>query len=173
MDPFLGEIRLFSGTYAPNNWALCNGQLMAISQNTALFSLLGTSYGGNGTSTFGLPNLQASVPLGMGQGPNLSQRVLGQVGGTVAVGLVPGNIPSHTHLPSSTAPGTAATPIGGYWAANTTRTNFYAPASPNATVAMAQGLVAPTGGTLQHENRQPFLVLNYIIALAGVFPPRP
>jgi microcystin-dependent protein len=97
MDPFLGEIRLFAGNFAPRSWALCNGQILPIAQNTALFSLLGTQYGGNGTTTFGLPNLQASIPLDQGQGPGLTDRVMGETAGEPAVTLTTATIPAHTH----------------------------------------------------------------------------
>lgn len=172
MDPFLGEIRLFAGTFAPKDWALCNGQLIAIQQNTALFALLGTYYGGNGTTNFALPNLQGSIPLGAGQGPGLTPRTLGEVGGDDVVVVSENELASHTHLPS-TGPSAVATPIGSYWAPSTTRQFFYAPPASSNVVQMAPNLVGTAGGGQAHENRQPFLVVNYIISLAGIFPQRP
>jgi microcystin-dependent protein len=154
-DPFLGEIRLFAGNFAPRGWAFCLGQLLSISQNTALFSLLGTVYGGDGRSTFALPDLQDSVPIGAGQGPGLSTRFLGEQGGSASVTLQLQQLPMHG-LPASTDAATTNRPVDAVPA----RGGRYGPATSSA------------GSPLPHENRPPYLGLTYIIALQGVFPPR-
>lgn len=168
MDPFLGEIRPAAFNFAPQNWALCQGQILAISQNTALFSLLGTTYGGNGTSTFALPNLQGNVAIGEGQGPGLPTYVLGETGGESAVTLLISNLPSHNHLvgDNNTA-STDPSPVTHY------------PAKPlksiygtSSTGTMDPSAVIPDGGGIPHNNMQPYLSINYIIALSGVFPQR-
>lgn len=170
-NPFVGEIRIFAGNFAPNGWALCNGQLLPISQNTALFSLLGTYYGGDGRSTFALPNFQGSVPLHQGQGPGLSERFVGESGGQANVTLLSSQMPAHAHtLNSASSPGTG-TP------GPTVALSAVAGGAPvyriptNATTMAAQS-VGVAGGSAPHNNLQPFLVLNFIIALQGVFPPR-
>jgi microcystin-dependent protein len=159
--PFIAEMRIMSFNFAPKGWALCNGQLLPINQNQALFSLLGTTYGGNGQTTFGLPNLQSRNPVGMGGG-----FTLGQQGGEEAHTLNVGELPSHAHTPTATT--TAATlssPAGAVWA-NASQTNF----SPTADTTMNPASVSPTGGNQPHENMSPFLVLNVCIALQGIFP---
>jgi microcystin-dependent protein len=168
-QPFIGEIRMFGGNFAPKNWAMCNGQILAISQNTALFSLLGTIYGGNGTSNFALPNLQSRSPMHQGQGPGLSDRVIGEEGGTENVTLLGANLPSHTHgVMAVGSAGTQTTPVGNSWASSTTRP--YSNQAPNA--AMAPGTLGPTGGNQPHDNLQPYLVVTFIICLNGIFPSR-
>jgi microcystin-dependent protein len=166
-DPFVAEIRIVAFTFAPTGWAFCNGQLMPISQNTALFSLLGTTYGGNGQSTFALPDLRGRSPMHPGQGQGLSSRSLGQSGGQADVTLAPSQIPAHNHGPLYVhdSPGTSGTPSSGKSLAQSSK-NIYGPATN--LVAMGD-----TAGGESHENRQPFLGLNFIIALQGVFPPRP
>jgi microcystin-dependent protein len=173
MDPFVAEIRIFAGNFAPLGWALCNGQIMPIAQNTALFSLLGTTYGGNGTSTFALPNLQGSAPNGEGQGPGLSYRFLGESGGAPTVTLMGTQIPAHTHTPNAvTGGGNATSPAAAAWASQAGHTPPPAYAS-TANVPMNPGAVGPTGGGQPHNNMAPYLALNFIIALQGVYPPRP
>jgi len=170
-DPFVAEIRLFPGNFAPHGWALCNGQLLPISQNTALFSLLGTQYGGDGKSTFALPNLQGRVAVGAGQGPGLSNWDVGQSGGEATHALNTSEIPSHTH-----AVKTAAAPDGGA----PSNTRLLARSSDNASLyhaptnakPMAAASVSPMGNSWAHNNRPPVLALNFIIALQGIFPPR-
>ena len=166
-DPFVAEIKIFAGNFAPTGHAFCNGQLLPISQNVALFSLLGTTYGGDGKSTFALPNLQARAPLHPGQGPGLSQRELGETGGVAAVALQLSEIPAHNHGPLNVhdAPGTSGTPGAAKNLAKAP-SNIYGPATN--LVAMGD----PIGGGTAHENRQPYLALTFIIALQGVFPPR-
>ena len=168
-DPFIGEIRLFAGNFAPRNWAFCSGQILSIAQNTALFSLLGTTYGGNGQTTFALPDLRGRVPMGRGQGPGLSPRDLGEVAGAENVTLTSNQIPAHRHaLRASTTAASVTTPGGALL--GTTSVNSYDTAS--ASVAMAPGAIGITGGSQPHNNMAPTQTLNYIIALFGVFPSR-
>ncbi|HZU29425.1 MAG TPA: tail fiber protein [Bryobacteraceae bacterium] len=171
-DPFVAEIRVFPFNFAPKGWALCDGQILPLSQNTALFSLLGTTYGGDGKSNFALPNLQGSIPIGFGQGPGLSLYDLGQNGGTDNVTLLTSEIPVHTHGleadtfigPDSGAPANAVL-------SSSNATNIYSNGtSPLAT--LAPQALAPAGGNLPHNNMMPYLTLNFCIALQGIFPPR-
>lgn len=172
-DQFVAEIRMFGFQFAPTGWAQCNGQIMPIQQNTALFSLLGTAYGGNGQSTFALPNLQESVPLGTGQGPGLSLYDLGQAGGSATVTLLESEIPSHTHaVTAATTPlGTVAMPSSAVGYSRPASGNAYGAAGAQTTMS-PQALTA-AGGGLPHNNLQPYLVVNYCIALQGIFPQRP
>lgn len=171
-EPFLGEIRMFAGTFAPNGWAFCNGQIMPIQQNTALFSLLGTNYGGNGTSNFGLPNLQGCVPIHWGQGPGLSDRVIGESGGAATVTLISAEMGAHSHAPAAVSgAGNLLPPTNAYWATSSTRDKQFANVAPN--VTMLPNILDPVGGNLPHNNQFPILVVNYIISLAGLFPQRP
>lgn len=171
MDPFLGEIRLFAGNFAPTGWALCEGQLMTIRANTALFSLLGTAYGGDGRSTFALPDLRDRVPLHHGQGPGLTERELGETGGSAAVTLLISELPPHTHparaLPD---PAESAAPSGKSLARGVNATAYAPSATPGTT--LHPGAVGMAGGSAPHNNLPPSLALNFIIALQGVFPPR-
>jgi microcystin-dependent protein len=177
-DSFLGSIQLFGFNFAPTGWALCNGQTLAIQQYTALFSLLGTTYGGNGTTNFVLPNLQGEVAIGMGQGAGLSDYVIGETGGEAGVTLTAGQMPAHTHpLHATTATGTATTPAGNLSGSVLHQVGrviekgtIYTTAAPN--TALTPASVAPAGGGKPHNNLQPYLTLNYCIALAGIFPPR-
>jgi microcystin-dependent protein len=162
--PYLGQLLLASFNYAPKGYAMCNGQLMAINQNQALFSLLGTTYGGNGIQNFGLPNLQGRTPLGAGSGI-----VLGQSGGQDAHTLVAAEVPSHVHaLQATTTAATASTPGGNLLANTSGAATLYAVAS--ALAPMNAATIANAGGSQPHENRQPFLAMNWCIALAGIFP---
>jgi len=171
-SPFLAEIRIFAGNFAPSGWALCNGQILAISQNTALFSLLGTNFGGNGTSTFGLPNLQGSAPLAAGNGPGLTPRVVGEVGGEANVTLLSTEMPSHNHIASCAAgAGTEIPPAGAVWAEAAATRGIKAYAS-SANTTMAPQAIGLVGGNLPHNNLPPYLVLTFIIALQGIFPAR-
>ena len=164
-EPFLGEIRAFGFNFAPRGWAMCNGQLLPIAQNTALFSLLGTTYGGNGQTTFALPDLRGRVPVHMGQGHGLSNRIQGEQSGEENHTLIITEMPAHAHAqPASNAeqdtnrPGNAVPAKGGVYAGST-----------DGTVMDAS---TPTGGSQPHNNMQPYLVLNYCIALQGIFPSR-
>ncbi len=170
MDPFVAEIRLFPFNFAPKGWAMCNGQIMAIAQNTALFSLLGTNYGGDGKSTFGLPNLQNAGAIHAGQGPGLSSYTQGQTGGSETVTLLTAELPAHLHQARcSSTDGNDYGPSGDFWAPDVTGNPQY---GKNATTTMAGDAVGPTGGSQPHNNMQPYLALNYCIALQGVFPAR-
>jgi len=173
-DPFVAEIRMFAGNFAPTGWALCNGQLLPISQNTALFSLLGTTYGGNGQTTFALPNLQGSVPVGFGQGPGLSLRDLGEIGGEPTVTLLSTEMPVHSHTAQASTSGGTDSPANATWGESKlgkTPLNVYAASGAN-NVAMSPQALAVAGGGLPHNNMPPYLCLTFIIALQGIYPPR-
>jgi microcystin-dependent protein len=172
-NPFVAEIRIFAGNFAPTGWALCNGQLMPISQNTALFSLLGTTYGGDGKSTFALPNLQGSAPLQAGQGPGLSLRDLGEIGGEQNVTLLQTEMPAHNHTAQAAPSGNLPDPTSNTWgAAQKGFGNLYIASDPNTNVQMNPFATSISGGNLPHNNMPPYLGLTFIIALQGVFPPR-
>jgi len=170
MDPFVAEIRIFPFNFAPKGWAFCDGQILPISQNTALFSLLGTTYGGDGKSNFALPDMQGNAPMHPGQGPGLSLHDLGEIGGSDTVTLLQSEIPSHSHgLIASAADGTNTKPAAqlfaqgvgvSIWGTNPPNTQFNSSA------------LAPAGGDQSHNNRQPYLTLSFCIALQGVYPPR-
>jgi microcystin-dependent protein len=174
MDPFVAEIRIFPFDFAPKGWAFCDGQILPLSQNTALFSLLGTTYGGDGKSNFALPDLQGNAPMHPGQGPGLSLHDLGETGGSDTVSLLEAEIPSHSHtMVSLPAPGNRTAPAGNALARVSGTTGPYLAASPApALVAMSDSAVAPAGGDQPHNNLQPYLTLNFCIALQGVYPPR-
>ena len=167
-DPFVAEIRLFAGNFAPKGWAFCDGQLLPINQNTALFSLLGTTYGGNGQTNFALPNFRDRIPMHPGQGPGLTARYLGEVGGATTHTLTTAELPSHSHLVASSFAATSGLAQDGLPLAVTNATVApYGPAQNLAPMASAQA-----GGGAPHENRQPYLALSFIIALQGIFPSR-
>ena len=173
-DPFVAEIRIFPFNFAPKGWAFCDGQIMPLSQNTALFSLLGTTYGGDGKSNFALPDMQGNAPMHPGQGPGLSLHDLGETGGSETVTLLDSEIPSHIHfmrahnldqadhqIPSPTT--SIAQSANGSAYQSTTNSNL---------TQLAAQTIAPAGGNQPHNNLQPYLTLNFCIALQGVFPPR-
>jgi len=167
-NPYVGEIRLFAGTFAPLGWELCQGQLLSIAQNDVLFALIGTTYGGDGQNTFALPDMRGRVPVHQGTGPGLSTRVIGQQGGSERVTLTAGQLPAHSHPLSATTAtaSSAAGPSGGVLA--TSSVALYgtgAPASP-----LAAAAITAAGGNQPHENMAPYLGLNYIISLFGIFP---
>jgi microcystin-dependent protein len=170
MDPFVAEIRIFPFNFAPKGWAFCDGQILPLSQNTALFSLLGTTYGGDGKSNFALPNMQGNAPMHPGQGPGLSLHDLGETGGSETVSLLESEIPSHSHtMMVSTQLALENSPVG-QEAAQGDGINLYV--APGALVAMSDNALAPAGGDQPHNNMQPYLTLNFCIALQGVYPPR-
>lgn len=168
-DPFVAEIRIFPFNFAPKGWAFCNGQLLPISQNTALFSLLGTTYGGDGKSTFALPNLQGRAPMHTGQGPGLSLYNLGQQGGSETVALLESEIPAHTHQTRA---------VGAFANQPSPANNIWGRSAANPYTAAQTGQMSPfalatTGSNEPHNNMQPYLTFYFCIALQGVFPPRP
>ncbi len=168
-DPFIAEIRILPFNFAPRGWAFCNGQLLSIAQNTALFSLLGTTYGGNGQTIFGLPNLQDRIPVGAGQGPGLSPYVLGQTSGTTNVTLPLSQMPAHNHgFGSFSDSGESSDPTNAVPARAAGET-VYVNAVPNTPLTTTIGL---TGGNVPHNNMMPYLALNFCIATQGVFPAR-
>lgn len=170
-DPFVAEIRIFPFTFPPMGWALCNGQLLPLSQNTALFSLLGTTYGGDGKSSFALPNLQGTAPMQQGQGAGLSLYDLGQTGGVESVTLLSSEMPAHSHaLRAATQDNGDANIIGSNTSfAPSVGGTFYQPTS---NVQLAPQALDTAGGGLPHNNMMPYLTLNFCIALQGIFPPR-
>jgi microcystin-dependent protein len=171
-DPFVAEIRIFGFNFAPRGWAFCNGQILPISQNTALFSLLGTTYGGNGQSTFALPNMQDSAPMHPGQGPGLSLHDLGEQGGEPFVTLLQSEMPAHSHtLMTQNQPGQLNAPAADRSLSRSNGGNAWKQPPQNLS-AMAFQAIAPAGGSLPHNNMMPYLTLNFCIALQGVFPPR-
>jgi microcystin-dependent protein len=170
-DQFVAEIRIFPFSFPPKGWAFCDGQLLLISQNTALFSLLGTTYGGDGKTNFGLPNLQGSTPMHAGQGPGLSLRVQGESGGEDTVTLLTTEMPAHNHG-AQAASGASPNPGGNAWGSGLKgHASLYA-ASNVSTVPMSPSALSIAGGSQPHNNLQPYLTLNFCIALQGIFPAR-
>ena len=173
MDPFIGEIRLFAGNFAPKGWAFCDGSLLPIQQNTALYSLLGITYGGDGKTTFALPDLRGKAPIHRGAGPGLSNYQLGQSGGSSTVTLTQAQIPSHTHQPKANSSVNATNPEGGLWGSTQRVLGGITAYGPSTGLApMNAAAIIPAGGSQPHNNMQPYLGLNFIIALEGIFPPR-
>jgi microcystin-dependent protein len=162
-SPFIGEIRMFAGNFAPVGWAFCNGAIVPIDQNDALFNLIGTTYGGDGQTTFALPNLQSRVPVHVGPG-----FALGQTGGAETVTLTTSQLPAHSHVPQANSnPGDLATPAQGLWAAQSTLSS-YSTAAPS--ITMNAAACGAAGGSQPHDNMIPFLVINFILSLFGIFP---
>lgn len=170
-EPFVGEIRMFAGNFAPRGWAFCDGQLLAVSQNDALFSLLGTIYGGDGRTTFGLPDLRGRIPLHAGTGPGLSPRRLGAKGGAEEVTLTVNQMPSHNHEPfrASGDRGNEANP-GGNVLAESPQIALYLEDPPS--VSLDSGVITHVGGSRSHTNLMPYLCVHFIIALVGIYPSR-
>jgi microcystin-dependent protein len=165
--PYIGEIRMVGFNFAPQGWAFCDGSLLPISENDTLFSLIGTTYGGDGQATFALPNLAGRIPVHMGTGPGLSTRVIGEAAGVEQVTLITSQIPVHSHAPQAqSANGGLNTPQNGVWAGSATA--LYSTDQPN--VTMRSGLVNLAGGSQPHENMMPFLAINFIISLYGIYP---
>jgi len=172
-DPFLAEIRIFGGNFAPTGWALCDGQVLPISQNTALFSLLGTSFGGDGKTTFALPNMRGNAPMFWGQGAGLSSRDLGESAGSASVTLHTSEIPAHAHtLVAQAAPAVTGVPAPTVLLAGATHGAALYKTGGAANANLAPKAVGSTGGDLPHNNMQPYLAMTFIIALQGDFPPR-
>jgi microcystin-dependent protein len=170
-EPFIAEIRIFAGNFAPRGWAFCNGQLLPIAQYTTLFSLVGTTYGGDGRTTFGLPNLQGRAPMHPGHGSGLTPRYLGQSGGVETVTLTEAQIPQHTHtMQASQQMGLDDDPGSTEYPARARGAGIYAP-SPDS-VQMAPESLPNAGGSQPHNNMQPYLAINFIIALTGIYPSR-
>lgn len=170
-EPFLAEIRIFAGNFAPRGWAFCNGQLLPISQNTALFSLIGTTYGGDGRSTTALPNLQGRAPMHPGRGPGLTQRRLGERGGVETVTLTEAQMTNHSHnVMASSSPGEDFSPVDANLARSVSGQIYSS--TPTNPVPMAGQAIGYSGGSQPHNNMQPYLTLNYIIALVGLYPSR-
>jgi microcystin-dependent protein len=168
-QPFIGEIRMFGGNFAPNGWALCQGQLIAIVENTTLFQLIGTTYGGDGQTTFALPNLQSRIPLHQGQGPGLTNRVISATGGQEQVGLELAQMPTHAHPIHTDAPATSGSPSNNL-PGNTSGPNaLYSTSPPQANIFNPAGNVN-VGGGQPHDNMMPYLTINFIISLFGIFP---
>ncbi len=162
-SPFIGEIRMFAGNFAPVGWAFCNGAIIPIDQNDALFNLIGTTYGGDGQTTFALPDLQSRVPVHVGPG-----FALGQTGGAETVTLTTSQIPAHSHVPvANSSPGGQPSPAQGTWAAQSTLLN-YSSSAPS--IAMDPGALGSSGGSQPHDNMIPYLVINFILSLFGIFP---
>lgn len=168
-EPFIAEIRIFAGNFAPRGWAFCDGQLLPVSQNTALFSLIGTTYGGDGQSTLGLPNLQGRAPMHPGRGPGLSEYRLGQTGGTETVTLLEAQMPNHNHTARASARNAFSNNAqDSYWA----RTTLPLYGSAANLVPLSETTTMNSGGNQPHNNMQPFLTLSFIIALVGLYPSR-
>lgn len=172
-DPFVAEIRIVAFNFAPTGWALCNGQILSIAQNTALFSLLGTIYGGDGKSTFALPDMQGRAPMQYGQGPGLSLHSIGEESGIPAVTLIQTEIPVHTHQVTATnSDAEDVTPTNNAWGLTNSNAATYRSGAETPNTTMSPNALAISGGSLPHNNMQPYLTLNFIIALQGIFPPR-
>lgn len=172
MDPFIGEVSCNGYNFCPRNYAECNGQLIPIAQNTALFSLLGTTYGGNGTTNFALPDLRGRTVLGQGQGAGLTSRVMGEVGGSEAVTLTAQQMPQHRHgVSANSGSEKSASPTAGIPGVTATGAPVYSSASPD--TSMAAGALGNSGGSQPHNNLQPYLAVKCCIAVNGIFPSRP
>jgi microcystin-dependent protein len=170
-QPFVGEIRMFGGNFAPAGWMTCDGQLLPISENDVLFNLIGTTYGGDGQSTFALPNLAARVPVHMGTGPGGTQFSIGQNGGTPSVTLTTNQLPSHTHALVATSSGQQQTPAANTLPADAVPGNseVYGPVG-SALTQLVANTIGPSGGSQPHDNMQPYLVITFIISMFGIFP---
>ncbi|WP_409342785.1 phage tail protein [Paenibacillus sp. MBLB4367] len=171
-DPYTGEIRIFAGNYAPNGWAFCNGQLMPVSNYPALFSVLGTRYGGNGTTNFALPNMMGCVPMHQGAGQGLTPRIVGAAGGSDSVTLITNEMPLHSHQVKAASKSAQSSPANAVWSKTAGRrgTPAYVNEPPN--VNMHAEAIGAAGGSQPHNNMQPYLALHFIICIDGIYPPR-
>lgn len=168
-ESYVGEIRMFAGSYAPQGWAFCDGSLVSIAENETLFTLIGTTYGGDGINTFGLPDLRGRVPIHQGAGPGLSTRTIGEAGGAETVTLTVPQIPAHNHAAlASNAGGNADTPANNFWSASATTTQ-YVPGD-QANTAMGASAIVFAGGNQPHDNMLPFTTISFIISLYGIYP---
>ena len=163
--PIIGEIRMFGGNFAPLGWAFCSGQLLSIAEYDTLFNLIGTTYGGDGQSTFALPNLQSRVPVHQGNG-----FTIGQTGGVETVTLTINQIPAHAHVPGASTTGGSDNPAGNFWGKSTAGKPYVAPGNPSPNVAMGAASIQSSGGSQPHDNMIPYTCLSYIISLFGIFP---
>ncbi|MFC5702793.1 phage tail protein [Cohnella faecalis] len=174
MDPYVGEIRIFAGKYAPNGWALCDGSLLPVQSNQALFSILGKTYGGDGRTTFGVPDLRGTAPMHQGTGPGLTPRPYATSGGQNTVTLLESQIPNHTHVPLIQTTASQSSAAQAIWAtspgSSKTARKIY---SNNVDTPMNPMAISPTGGNQAHNNLQPYLTMNFIISLEGVYPLKP
>jgi microcystin-dependent protein len=170
-EPYVGEIRMFGGNFAPVGWAFCDGSTLAISEFDTLFNLIGTTYGGDGVNTFNLPDLRGRMPIHQGQGIGLSNRIIGASGGSEAVTLLSSQLPSHNHTPlANSGAGNADTPAGNYWSGSAT-TPQYVPGD-QANTNMNTAAIGASGQSQPHDNMQPFLATSFIISLYGIYPPQ-
>ncbi|WP_429845545.1 phage tail protein [Brevibacillus sp. FIR094] len=173
MDPYIGEIRIFGGNFPPRDWAFCDGQLIAISSNPVLYSILGTKYGGDGKMTFALPNLRGSAPMNQGEGFGLTPRTAGETGGDANITLLQNDIPAHTHVPNSCSTPTEDTPTGAKWSSTVGRGAVIPYSNTSDGTQLSPQAIGITGGTQPHNNMQPYLGLSFIICVSGgAFPPR-
>ena len=168
-DPYVGEIRMFGGNFPPMGWAFCDGSILSIAENDVLFSLIGTTYGGDGQTTFALPDLRGRMPIHQSQGPGTSNRIIGQPGGSESVTLLVSQLPAHNHTALANAgSGNADTPTGTYWSGSAT-TPQYVPGD-QANTNMNTAAIGSNGQSQPHDNMQPFLAVSFIIALNGIYP---
>ena len=176
-QPYLGDVRMFGGNFAPRLWAYCDGRLLSIAQNTALYSLLGTTSGGDGVSTFALPDVRGRVPVGQGQGPGLSNYAMGEMAGTEQVTLLLSNLPPHNHSLNATQENATTSTVGATTLLGTVTTDkgvphLYLPLSGNAATPLSSAAVGMSGNTQPHNNMMPTLTLNFVLALQGIYPSR-
>jgi microcystin-dependent protein len=167
-QPYIGQIKIFAGNFAPQGWVFCDGRLLSISENDALFALIGTTYGGDGQTTFGVPDLRGRIPLNQGTGPGLSTYVIGQMMGSETVTLLPTQLPSHTHVASANGAVATSPPNGATWANN----SQLAYGSSASLQSMNPSSLMVSGGSQPHNNIMPYLTINFILSLFGIFPPQ-
>ncbi|MFF0825632.1 phage tail protein [Brevibacillus sp. NPDC003359] len=167
MDPYIGEIRIFGGNFPPRDWAFCNGQLISIASNPVLYSIVGTKYGGDGKTTFALPNLRGTAPMNQGEAPGLTPRVVGETGGASSITLLQSDIPAHTHVPNVCSTPTEATLAGAKWSSTVGRGAVIPYSNTSDGTQLSSQAIGTTGGTQPHNNMQPYLGLSFIICVRG------